>query len=395
MILATVLFQSLLFATSFAAPSNSGGGSGSSGSSSKTYTIFAGTYNGELLTFTYDYGANTIKLVNNQTLGAPFNNPNPSWLEPFRVPGQTSKHRWLVTDESDVGNIQVVERHGNSVKLIGTTPSGGVWPAHCGSTADGKWVIAANYGDGTVLPIPLNPDGSFAKASVKQPILNYNTSKTAPSHPHQAVNTPTGTILINDLGLDQIHEIALNKKSGVWETIGKTDVTPTGSGPRHSVFSSDGSVYYLLSELQKTLQIFKVSKTTPLKLTHVSTTSMLPPGAVPINGTVLAAAEIQLSKDGKFLYTSNRNQDYKQGDAITIFKLTSPTTVSEPVYVRSEGQHLRGIKLSDDNAILLAGNMLSWSVSVFKRDANTGGLTLATIIDLPEGTQVTSFLIDP
>ncbi|KAH8919508.1 putative isomerase YbhE [Atractiella rhizophila] len=350
-----------------------------------SHTIFAGTYNQQLLAFTFDTNTEKLALAGNTSTTAPFNNPSPSWLE--RTGSAT---KFLVTDESAVGQIQLVAAESNkSVALVASTSSGGNGPAWVGATSDGDWAIAANYGDGTVLPIPLKEDGTFASSS--QPLITF-TGATA-SHPHQTVELPGGSVLINDLGLDLIHEIALND-AGVWEVIGNTQVSPTGSGPRHGALSDDGKVYYLVTEEANELQIFTVDESVkPTALTHVSSTSILPPGAVPYSGFILGAGE--LLRVGNHIYISNRNQNTTLGDAIAIFELTSPTTVSAPTFVRTGGQHVRGMQFDSTDCYLIAGNMIQspyapQSVVAFRRDTRTGGLTLVDTLPVP-GISVTGF----
>jgi len=189
--------------------------------------------------------------------------------------------------------------------------------------------------------------------------------------------------------------LRLNHFTGIWKEVGTTTVAP-GSGPRHIQISRNGKVLYLCTELSNSIQIFTIaspiSETGASTLTHISTTSILPPGAADYPGYILGAGEIRLAPDEKFVYVSNRNDNNTAGDAITVFPLLTPTTLGNPSYYRTGGRHIRGMEFDSSYGYLAAGNMYSASVVVFQRNANTGSLTNLVTLDLPSGTQPTSFI---
>ncbi|MCR5230978.1 MAG: lactonase family protein [Solobacterium sp.] len=75
---------------------------------------------------------------------------------------------------------------------------------------------------------------------------------------------------------------------------------PQGTGPRHGVFSADGTELYLVSELSNELFVFD---TADFSLKY--SMPVLPDGETHVRDT----AAVRLSDDGKLLYVSTRTKD--------------------------------------------------------------------------------------
>jgi len=149
---------------------------------------------------------------------------------------------------------------------------------------------------------------------VKQPLNTFRYNLTAPgpnasrqdtAHPHHAIIDPTEKFaLVPDLGADHIHIYCISSQ-GISE-LAPVPVAP-GSGPRHGVFSPAGKYYYQVNELANRVDVFSVAYNPNIVLTLVQNISTYPTGTTPALDPVPTAGEIQISSDGKYVYTSNRS----------------------------------------------------------------------------------------
>jgi 6-phosphogluconolactonase len=122
-----------------------------------------------------------------------------------------------------------------------------------------------------------------------------------------------------------------------------------------------------MCELDGTVEVLIYDGLGSFELMQKITT--LPGGVIPEG--YLGAAAIRLSKDGKFLYTSNRGFD-----AITVFEIAADGTLALAQIIETQGSVCRDFNLTTDNNWLIAGHQNSDNITVFKRDSETGLLSL-------------------
>ncbi len=102
-------------------------------------------------------------------------------------------------------------------------------------------------------------------------------------------------------------------------------------------------------------------------LSNLQTVSNLPEDYAGVDNS----AEIDLDKEGKFLYASNRGHD-----SITVYQVDPiKGTLSTVERVSTQGKTPRGMKIDPTGRYLFAANQDSGSIVVFKRNAATGRLT--------------------
>ena len=91
------------------------------------------------------------------------------------------------------------------------------------------------------------------------------------------------------------------------------------------------------------------------------------------------AADIHITKDGKFLYASNRG-----AESIAIFKVNSENgSLTSIGYTPVLGANPRNISLSPDDQFLLVANQDSNNIISFKRNPSSGALTFVDEIFAP------------
>jgi 6-phosphogluconolactonase len=264
-----------------------------------------------------------------------------------------------------------------ALKLINRVPAHGNTSAHLVVDASGKWLLVANYGSGSVASFPLHADGSVGDmADFKQHSgSSVNPHRQMGPHPHEAVMSPDNRfLLIPDLGLDKVFVYALDGASGKL-TLASTADTRPGFGPRHMLFGKDGRFVYVLGEMASAVALMSYDKKTG-KLTLVENIDTIPPQLTAENNS----AELALSKDGRFLYATNRGHDSVTGFSINAAngKLTLVQNIP------TQGKIPRGMALDPDGTHLLTGNQNSDTITVFDRDTKTGKLTFAgQMTDIP------------
>ena len=216
--------------------------------------------------------------------------------------------------------------------------------ASCFITASGEYLYTANYHEGTVSRLLI--DGETIH-------LNDTVQIRGKAGCHQVLVWDE-YLLVPCLLLDCVALLDRELK------IVKTIPFPSGTGPRHGVFSKDGKALYLVSELSSELFVLEVGS-----WKTVYRMSVLPNGVTQRDGT----AAIRLNAAGDRLYITTRGLDI-----ISVIALDGAT----PRLIQTApcgGQHPRDMILLD-NHILIA-NRFSNSVAAFeiRKDGTVGEQT--------------------
>ena len=113
-------------------------------------------------------------------------------------------------------------------------------------------------------------------------------------------------MLSTDLGQDRIYVYRFDAATGKFTRVEGAPFAelPTGDGPRHFVFHFNGHWLYSLQEESSTITFFQYDAARGM-LTAGKTVSTLPEGFA---GTSFGS-EIEVSRDGRFLYSANRLHD--------------------------------------------------------------------------------------
>lgn len=168
-------------------------------------------------------------------------------------------------------------------------------------------------------------------------------------------------IFVCDLGLDKAYILSIDDKNHL--TLKQTLEFDLGSGPRHVVAHPNKPYLYVLSELSYEIfivhfdQDFKVIKKLPANPTMHTKNQH--------------GAAIKLSKDGKYLYTSNRNDD-----SLSVFKLVEPDKLELIQHISTYGEHPRDFEISPDQNYVVAANLRSNNCTFYRRNTYNGKLEL-------------------
>jgi 6-phosphogluconolactonase len=222
------------------------------------------------------------------------------------------------------------------------------------------FLFTANYAGGFVTVIKL--DGKGIPLCITDTIF-YKGEEGKVSRAHMISSDPAGKkVYVTDLGLDRIVIYNFDLASGRLQQIQNGIVKlPTGTGPRHFVFSSDGTKLYVIGELNSTISVFDVAANGELK--SIQTLPTLREGYKGQN----ACADIHIGTNGDFLYGSNRGEN-----TIVTFRIGSDGKLTLAGHTSCGGDWPRNFVIDPSGKYLLVGNQKSGNISLFNIDEKTG-----------------------
>lgn len=241
----------------------------------------------------------------------------------------------------------------------------------CYIATNGKIVVTANYGGGTMSVLPLADDGTLLPLdtlvhgniggpdSLRQNLPHIHCTEFSPDGRHLYVSDFSAEqLLCFDLSDDGRTITAMAGDDGTNYTV---PVRPD-YGPRHIVFDKSGAYAYVIGELSGCITVFDADS-----LGHLSQKQIV--DADPYDGR--ASADIHISPDGRFLYSSNR----RQGDGIAIFAIDAEAgTLSELGY-QPTAMHPRHFNITPNGKFVLVSCRDSNVIEIYSRDLDTGLLT--------------------
>jgi 6-phosphogluconolactonase len=251
-----------------------------------------------------------------------------------------------------------IERSTGTLKPQGTTalPDN---MANIATDRTGRWLFAASYGGHKMSVSPIGPDGTVAAATQVLP-----TGQNA----HAAVISPDNRFLfVTNLGSDQVMQYRFDAPSG--RVTANTPATMPGrakAGPRHLVFHPSGRFAYLLNELDAGVDLLAYDATQGT-LSPRKTWPTLPSG---FSGKPWAA-DLHLTPDGRFLYTSERTSN-----TLAMWAVNAANGELTLIgHVATEKQP-RGFQIDPSGRWLLAVGQVSNALSTYRIDPDSGKLSL-------------------
>jgi 6-phosphogluconolactonase (cycloisomerase 2 family) len=348
---------------------------GCSAGNGDALTVLVGTYTGGSSTGIYIYRFNTKNLTAEQL--SETNIANPSYLT-LSPDGQ------FVYAVSESGAKSFVEAFNfdadkGVLSRINKMP---VSADPCYIVADPKqrFVVTANYSGGNFTFIPLDVDGGLRQSINIHSFSGHGADSVRQTAPHVhciAMSPDKRAIFATDLGTDRIYKIDLDTRTADAskfinpENISETTLEPR-SGPRHLIFGRNGRRAYLINELSGKVTVFAVDLSN--KLTELQSITA---DTCDAHGS----ADIHLSPDEKFLYTSTR----LRGDGIVIFRVQTDGHI-ERVGYKPTGKHPRNFAITPDGSLMLVACKDAGEIQIFSINRQTGALTdtgKTIIIDSP------------
>lgn len=258
-----------------------------------------------------------------------------------------------------------------SLEYINDQKSGGVNPVYLTLHQNGKWLVNANYNDGTFAIFPIAENGMIEPAAqnFKFKEGSTNPERQESSHVHAAVFSPDGKhLFLPDLGADKIrcYQFRNNKKQPLKECKTPFTKTASGNGPRHLAFHPNGKFVYGTEELSGTVSVYTYNKGT---LKNIQTLV----NDADQKKVHLETSDVQISPDGRFLYAGNRGAE----NNIIIYSISADGTLKMVGQQSTFGKNPRVFAIDESGKFLIATNTVSGDVVVLKRNFETGLLEKA------------------
>lgn len=282
---------------------------------------------------------------------------------PTYLAKSTAGNLYSVTTVDEQGGAAAYDPTG---KLLNTVTEEGAPLCYVAVDEERHLLYGANYHKGEVNVYHIKEDdGSLVYASEL-----YHIEKTGPHknqdapHVHYTDLTPEGRLAVCDLGIDQVmvYDISANGEL----MLRNFYRTEPGTGPRHLAFHPNGSIAYLLGELNNSVTVLAYDQETA-EFTKLQKIPVLPKKYRGEN----SPAAIRVSKDGKFVYTSNRGHD-----SIVVFQIKDDGKLKKIQTIKTRGNFPRDFALDSSERFLVCANQNSDNLTLFERNEETGRLTV-------------------
>ena len=232
--------------------------------------------------------------------------------------------------------------------------------AHLNTDTSGCWLFSASYGAHLMAVQPLLAGGLVGAASVHTTGPNAHCTQVHPSNQW---------VLAASLGGGQLHRYRFDAITGTLTPSEPPTVPmPQDTGPRHLCFNRAGDRVYLLGELDARVHVLSFDAASG-DMVLLQTLPTLP--ATFAGGAW--GADLHLSPDGRWLYTSERNSHTLAG-----FAVAADTGLLSPVGHWPVQFQPRGFALTAQGQHLLVAGQTSHAVGLHAVDSATGALTLLT-----------------
>jgi 6-phosphogluconolactonase len=261
-----------------------------------------------------------------------------------------------------------IDSQTGSLTYLNQVPTGGGAPCYVSMDKSSKYALVANYSGGNVAIFPIEGNGRLGAYTQLEQHAGKGPVKGRQAGPHAHTIVPDNQerfALAADLGIDQVITYQIDADGKGITKVGEFNTEP-GAGPRHLAFHPNGNFAYIINELNSTLTSCAYSGSTG-KLSEIATVSTLPEGFEGNN----SCADIHVSKDGRFVYGSNRGHD-----SIVVFEMDQDNGgLTLKGHHSVKGKTPRNFMIDPSGKYLLVANQNSNNIVVFRRDEQTGLLS--------------------
>ena len=288
---------------------------------------------------------------------------------------------YAVCESDEAASTVTALRPGaDSATVINVQPVGSSSPCYISVSPDGKFVLTANYGGGTVAVFPVEDNGAI---DVRSALIPFEGSgpverRQQSSHPHCVAFTPDRRfMLVDDLGTDRINmfRVADGCDAPVAAVPDSVVEIRPGSGPRHIVFNDKGDRAYLLNEISDEVTVLRYDGHSLHPVQYIAADTADAHGA----------GDIHLSADGRRLYASLRLAH----EGIATFDVDPDTGLLTKLGHTPTGGHPRNFELSPDGRFMLVACRDADAVQIFEIDPQSGIPTYTgRSIDVPRAVCV-------
>lgn len=257
---------------------------------------------------------------------------------------------------------------------------------HYVKDADGTWRLKRGFDDAGVALFERKEDGSVGRLLDLKVFEGHgywcHGGGQSTSHVH-CTAAKGSMIAACDRGADRIYFLKIESGKLNVRSIVKSG---PGMAPRYAVFHPDRNLLYVLNENYPCLAVYDADRGICLRTVGTMDAEYENVHSIPHfakreadenehndsamgDRSLAMPADLHITRDGKFLYASNR---YHAGASIAVFRLDENGLPVKEQVVRFEGKDLRGFGISDDGRWLAAGLLDENRVEIRELDERNG-----------------------
>jgi len=269
----------------------------------------------------------------------------------------------------------------DALEPLGDPQPAGVSVCHVAVDPDGRFAVAACWGDGQVIAYDLDPDTGALLSRSPQAAANDPHDAAAiaaapkPSAPrqsraHASLFLPDGRVMTTDLGFDLARVWRWQPGAGL--TLDHEVTLPAGSGPRHLALHPNGTVYIVT---EYSIEVLVLTPDASGRFALASVAPVFAGGAHEGD----AAAHITIDEAAAHLHVTVRGSN-----RVAVLDVLDGGTALLPAADVSCGGNWPRHHLQRDGLIHVA-NQLSDEVVTLRLESTTG-IPVETIQSLPTGS---------
>lgn len=270
---------------------------------------------------------------------------------------------------NSTANAFSFDKKTGTLTFVNSQDTKGSGPCYIETDKEGKVVVTANYGGGSMSVFEIEKDRALTplKWYFEFPGSGVDSVRQKSSHAHSVRFTPDGKYLLAaDLGTDKVYIYSATgtvfEGQPLLSAKNENDIiAPAGTGPRHFDFHPNGKQMYLLGELSGQVLVYDYNDGVFTQKQSIAADTVGARGS----------ADIHVSPDGRFLYASNR----LQADGIAIFSINENNGTLTKVGYQLTGLHPRNFAITPNGKFLLVASRDDNKIQVFAIDPETGLLS--------------------
>ncbi len=272
---------------------------------------------------------------------------------------------------ADEGVVSFRIHENGAITRLNSANIKGMRGCHLSTDAEDKYIFVSGYHDGKSTVLRLNKDGSVGEivTGVFHKGLGSVAERNFRPHVSCTRRTPDGKfIMVADLGIDQVKIYRFNENDEEMILVDALHCE-LESAPRCFRFSSDGRFFYLISELKNVIDVFtyETGERQPKieKIQTVSTTG-------PKHSQLTSACSMRISIDEKYLFCGNAGDN-----SVSVYKRDKDTGLLEALCcLPISGSYPKDICIFPDDKHIASNNHETGSITFFTVDYTKGLLVM-------------------
>ena len=256
-----------------------------------------------------------------------------------------------------------IDQQRGKLKYVGSGPLVDSMP-YIATDRTGRFLFAASYPGHKLTVSPIAANGVIQPT---QQVLENHTNAHS-----MFADAKNRYVLAMTLGNDLLNVFKFDAKTGKLEPNAPPSVAVKAkTGPRHFVFHPNGKLVYVLGELDATVHVFDWDAAKG-ELKEKQSINALPTGSALTQSVTgrIAAADLHITPDGKFVYASERTTN-----TLTGFKVNKADGTLRLIESIPTEANPRGFSIDSSGRYLLMVGMRSHRMTSYQIDADSGKLT--------------------